>query len=353
MQYDVIVMLSGGLDSLLCAKILERQGLRVQCLHCISPFFGSRDTAHTFASNYGLDVHVVDISEEYIAMLRNPKHGYGKHLNPCIDCKILMLRIARTYMEEYGAVCVATGEVLGQRPMSQHREAMKSIQQCANLAGYLLRPLTAKNLPPTIAEEQGIVQRDKLYGLTGRGRQGQFAIAKELGIKEIPSPAGGCALTIDGTARTYYTIMERRPNAVSEDFWLVRYGRQLWKGDHWLIVARNALEGQHLTALGRTEDYLIRFPCDPGPIALGRVAKDVIWHEDVRMSAIGCTIAYAPKIRTSSGKVLVEVIHNNVVEQYTIHVPTICCFEKQQEWQYPAWEDIRLLLREQKRCVTD
>lgn len=352
MQYDVVVMLSGGLDSLLCAKILERQGLRVKCLHCISPFFGSHDMARTLASKYGLDVQVVDVSEEYIAMLRNPKHGYGKHLNPCIDCKILMLRIARTYMEEYGAVCVATGEVLGQRPMSQHKEAMKNIQQCANLAGYLLRPLTAKNLPLTIAEEQGIVQRDKLYGLTGRGRQGQFAIAKELGIEEIPSPAGGCALTIDGTARTYYTIMERRPNAVSQDFLLVRYGRQLWKGNHWLIVARNAVEGKHLVESGCTQDYLLRFPSNAGPVALGRVAQGEVWSDDILMSAIGCTIAYAPKIRNVTEDVVVEVVHNDVVRQYTVHVPTIRCFEKQQEWQYPAWEDIRIVLREQKKCVT-
>ena len=156
---DVVVLFSGGLDSILAAKVLEAQGLRVCCLHCHSPFFGDPGAVERWSNLYGLDIRTLDVSDDFCAMLRaRPAHGFGKVMNPCVDCKILLLRHARLYMESIGARLLATGEVMGQRPMSQRRDVLNAIRRDAGVQDILLRPLSALHLAPTPAEEEGFVE---------------------------------------------------------------------------------------------------------------------------------------------------------------------------------------------------
>ena len=155
---DVVVLFSGGLDSILAAKVLEEQGLRVCCLHCHSPFFGDPGAVERWSRLYGLDIRTLDVSDDFCAMLRaRPAHGFGKVMNPCVDCKILLLRHARLYMESIGARLLATGEVLGQRPMSQRRDVLNAIRRDAGVQDILLRPLSALHLSPTPAEAKAFL----------------------------------------------------------------------------------------------------------------------------------------------------------------------------------------------------
>ncbi len=166
MSVDAIVLFSGGLDSILAAKVLEEQGLEVLCLHCISPFFGSRHSIDRWKKIYSLNIVSLDVGREFMQMLcRWPAHGFGKVLNPCVDCKILLLTQAKKYMDKIGATFLATGEVLGQRPMSQRRDTLFLISREANVRDCLLRPLSAQHLPPTPMEENGLVNRDLLPAL--------------------------------------------------------------------------------------------------------------------------------------------------------------------------------------------
>ena len=192
---DVVVLFSGGLDSILAAKVLEEQGLRVCCLHCHSPFFGDPGAVERWSNLYGLDIRTLDVSDDFCAMLRaRPAHGFGKVMNPCVDCKILLLRHARLYMESIGARLLATGEVMGQRPMSQRRDVLNAIRRDAGVQDILLRPLSALHLAPTPAEEEGFVDRSRLLGISGRGRKDQLELAKKYQLPEIPTPGGGCRL---------------------------------------------------------------------------------------------------------------------------------------------------------------
>ena len=207
---DVVVLFSGGLDSILAAKVLEEQGLRVCCLHCHSPFFGDPGAVERWSNLYGLDIRTLDVSDDFCAMLRaRPAHGFGKVMNPCVDCKILLLRHARLYMESIGARLLATGEVMGQRPMSQRRDVLNAIRRDAGVQDILLRPLSALHLAPTPAEEEGFVDRSRLLGISGRGRKDQLELAKKYQLPEIPTPGGGCRLADKENARRYWPVLSR------------------------------------------------------------------------------------------------------------------------------------------------
>ncbi|MDR0826549.1 MAG: tRNA(5-methylaminomethyl-2-thiouridylate) methyltransferase [Desulfovibrio sp.] len=302
------VLLSGGLDSLLSAKVLQEQGLDVTCLHFITPFFGKPHKLEHWRSTYGLNIRPVDVGEEFIALLKTPPpHGFGSVLNPCVDCKILMLRRAKSIMEELGACCVATGEVLGQRPMSQRRDALNIIRRDADLKDFLLRPLTALHLEPTRAEREGIVDRSRLYGFYGRSRKMQMDLAARFGITEIPTPAGGCRLTEHGNARSYYPILLHSPAPQAADFYLGNAGRQLWhipdgngpdgKGPVFrLIVGRNATDNARLAALAGPRDLFFQSRDYPGPTALGRFFGEA-WSPEAVASAAFVAAAYTGKAK--------------------------------------------------------
>ena len=213
------MLFSGGLDSILAAKVLEEQGLRVRCLHCHSPFFGEPSAVPRWRRRHALDIDALDVADDFCAMLRErPAHGFGKTLNPCVDCKILLLRRARRYMEEVGACFLATGEVLGQRPMSQRRDVLNVIRREAGVGDILLRPLSARLLEPTPMETSGLVDRERLPAISGRGRHAQLELARHFGLTDIPTPGGGCKLTEKENARRYWPVLAHLPAPDSGDF---------------------------------------------------------------------------------------------------------------------------------------
>lgn len=189
-----LALMSGGLDSILAAKLIVDQGIEVTGLCFKSAFFGSRN-AEIMAEQIGVPLVVVDFTEEHLNMTKNPKHGYGKNMNPCIDCHAMMLNYAGKYMEDHGYDFLITGEVLNQRPMSQNMKSLDIVKKESGYEDKILRPLSALKLLPTEMELSGMVDRTKLKGISGRSRKPQMELAKKMGIVEYPSPAGGCSLT--------------------------------------------------------------------------------------------------------------------------------------------------------------
>ncbi|MCM8761412.1 MAG: hypothetical protein NC933_04695, partial [Candidatus Omnitrophica bacterium] len=201
MTKKAVVLFSGGLDSILATRLMMELGIEVACVHYYIEFAacgGGETSAVNAAKMLGVPIKIFDITAEYLEMFRNPKHGYGANINPCIDCKILMLKKAKEYMAEIGASFLVTGEVLGERPMSQRRDALNIIEKNSGVRGILLRPLSAKLLVPTIPEAKGVVDREKLLDIQGRSRKIQMELAARFGIKEYPNPSGGCLLTDPG-----------------------------------------------------------------------------------------------------------------------------------------------------------
>ncbi|QJA06696.1 hypothetical protein FVE67_07775 [Thermosulfurimonas marina] len=269
-----LLLFSGGLDSLLAGKVLQAQGIEVWAVRFITPFFhwGWRGREEEFdrlmREKYGFRGIVRDISEEYLEMLKAPPHGYGSAANPCIDCKILMLRKAREVMSEVGADFLATGEVVGQRPMSQRRHIMRHIEKEAGVEGILLRPLCAKHLPPTEPEKKGLVDREKLYDFRGRGRKPQMRLAREFGITDYPTPAGGCILTDPTIGERILRLLELRGGLSVREAELALLGRHFVEEGFWLVVGRKEAENRRLAELARPEDRLFKIRGVPGPTGL-------------------------------------------------------------------------------------
>ncbi len=217
-----IGLLSGGLDSTLAARVLLEQGIEVVGLHYSTGFCMNdhrralarpdedprrmRNEGLRAGSDLGIPIEVLDAGEEYLKMVLSPKHGYGRFANPCIDCRIFMLHGAADYMREHGGHFVFTGEVLGQRPMSQHLQSLNLIEKQCGLAGHLLRPLSARHLPPTLPETLGWVDRERLLGIAGRSRKEQMSLAERWGISDYPQPSGGCCFLADGTPRPGHPV---------------------------------------------------------------------------------------------------------------------------------------------------
>lgn len=250
-----LLLFSEGLDSILAGLILKREKIDVCAVRFITPFFGwkyktSPELFHEKIKELGLDEGLlIDITEEYLSMLRRPKFGYGDQANPCIDCKILFLKKAKDLLSVIGAHFIATGEVLGQRPMSQNRSALELIEKEAGVEGILLRPLSAKLLRETIPEKSGLIKRENLYDHWGRGRTFQLSLAKEFGLKEIPAPAGGCLLTdpIIGE-RVLRVIKENRP-LTPLTAQLLTMGRHYFEEKIWIVLGRNEEENKRITEL--------------------------------------------------------------------------------------------------------
>ena len=263
-QYDGIALFSGGLDSLLTARLLMEQGLAIKCLHFHSPFFGSPGRVEHWRSAYGLDIDAVDAGPEYVEMLKaGPAHGFGSAMNPCVDCKILMMRRAKDLMQGYGASFIASGEVLGQRPMSQRRDTLNIILRDAGVRGLLLRPLCALLLEPTQAELSGLVDRSRLLAFNGRGRKDQLELAHRFGISEIPTPGGGCKLTEKENTRRFWPVLRRVASPSVEDFRLADIGRQFWHGDCWLSIGRHQQDNEAYAGVLRPATCFSRSRASP------------------------------------------------------------------------------------------
>jgi tRNA U34 2-thiouridine synthase MnmA/TrmU len=248
-----IALLSGGLDSALAARIVKDQGIEVVGLHLLSPF-GCIEEVEKVAEELGIRLLMRDKGEAYLDLVQNPTFGYGKAINPCIDCRIYMFEIGERVMREEKAAFLVTGEVLGQRPMSQQKHSMDIIDKKSPVDRLVLRPLSAHRLAPTIPEEEGWVDREKLLGIWGRGRKDQLALAKEFGLTQHKSPGGGCLLTEQAFGKrlrdffdnpTYRTSQERMAQSQ-----MLRYGRHFRIADGIkIIVGRNQQENENLEKL--------------------------------------------------------------------------------------------------------
>ncbi len=305
--YQALALFSGGLDSILAIRVLQEQGLRVLGLHFVSPFFGKPHLIKHWRATYGIEAVAVDIRRSYLDMLTSPTHGYGKHLNPCVDCKILMLAHARTLLPKYGASFLVTGEVLGQRPMSQRADALNLIRKNAGVKDILLRPLSAQKLGVTPMEESGLVNRALLPSIWGRGRKDQLALAAHFGITDIPTPAGGCNLAEAEASARYLPILKNLADPGPRDFSLSHLGRQYWAGAYWLSIGRSQQNNEALEAACTPTDILLRLRDLPGPLALGRQYAPVAgvdpaqspqaWPDAVLADACAFAASYSPKAR--------------------------------------------------------
>jgi tRNA U34 2-thiouridine synthase MnmA/TrmU len=214
---------------------------------------------------------VFNVSEEYLDVVKHPKHGYGSNMNPCIDCRIFMMKKAKAYLEETGASFIVTGEVLGERPMSQRRDAMRLIEKEAGLDGLVLRPLSAKLLSASIPEKEGWVDREKLLKIQGRSRKPQIQLADHFGIRDYPCPAGGCLLTDPGFAQRMRDLNRYHPDFLLNDVHLLKMGRHFRLSPHLkLVVGRNEEENQKIQTFSQEGDILFKVSRYPGPLSLLR-----------------------------------------------------------------------------------
>jgi hypothetical protein len=238
-----IVLFSGGLDSMLAVRILQEQQVEVEALNFKTIFTCCQDQAGQAARKLDVPLTVVSQEDDYLDLVRRPRWGYGKGANPCVDCRIYMFERALRYLEQSGADFLASGEVVGQRPMSQKRRDLDLIAQHSRCDDRLLRPLSARLLPPTLPERQGWVDRDQLYGFQGRSRKPLIALARQLGIDEIPSPSTGCSLTEKQFSRKVHDLVQLDPQAGRWDYELLKIGRHFRHSDDVkVIVGRDESE---------------------------------------------------------------------------------------------------------------
>ncbi len=266
MERKALVLISGGLDSMLAAKLLKESDIDVTGLVFKSCFFNERKGKQA-CQQLKIPCRIIDISEEHLQIVKKPKFSRGSAANPCIDCHLLMLKKARKVMEEKGFDFVATGEVLGERPFSQNKKALILIAQKSGLKELLLRPLSAKLLPKTIPEEKGWVKSEFLLFVKGRGRYEQLKLAKKYKLI-FPQPAGGCILTEKGFSKKLLDLFKKNPDCQPKDIELLRIGRHFWRGKTQIILGRNERENQQLEKKVLEGDILIIPKNFGGPTAL-------------------------------------------------------------------------------------
>jgi tRNA U34 2-thiouridine synthase MnmA/TrmU len=272
-----VLLLSGGLDSTLAGKLLLEMGIEVEAVNFVSHFCQCTprtlgcSAAKRSAEQLGIDVHVSFCGEDYLEVVKHPRFGRGSGMNPCLDCRVYMFSRARARMEEIGADFVATGEVLGERPMSQRRWAMEIIERESGLEGLIVRPLSGQLMRPTMPECDGTVDRERLMAIKGRCRKPQMELADELGIKDYLCPAGGCLLTDREFAARLRDLLEHEPDCGMDDARLLRFGRhfRLPSGVK-VVVGRNETENDHIERAARAGDVLLLPVSVPGPSVLCR-----------------------------------------------------------------------------------
>ncbi|NYZ76024.1 hypothetical protein H0N98_02125 [Candidatus Micrarchaeota archaeon] len=292
-KIKAVALLSGGLDSTLAVKLMLNQGIDVTALKFTSPFCMCDNKGRCYAlevsNKFKIPLKVMKKGNEYLGIVRKPKFGYGSGMNPCIDCRIYTLKKAKAYSKKIGAKFIITGEVLNQRPMSQHMRALKLIEKEAGLQGKLLRPLSAKLLPKTEAENKGWVNRDKLLAIEGRTRKPQIALAEKFAIKDYPSSGGGCLLTDKEFAKKVRDLFKHKKKVTMEDMQLLKVGRHFRFGENKIIVGRNEGENNILLKLKGRSDYIFDVPNFGSPITILQNKKT---EKAVRLSA-ELTAAYS------------------------------------------------------------
>jgi len=262
-----LALISGGLDSILAARLMMDQGIDVVGVSFESPFF-SAEGARRACTALGIELVTVDISDDILALLDAPKHGFGKHMNPCIDCHALMVQRTVALMEELGASFIVTGEVVGQRPKSQMRFGLQAVARESGAGDLLVRPLSAKLLSPTLPEERGWIDREKLLGLHGRTRKPQMELAESYGIREYQTPAGGCLLADENFARALRDLVAHGQLSAAEAG-LLNVGRQFRLSDGAkLIVGRNHSENEALFRRKPPGDLCVKSTDRKGPVGV-------------------------------------------------------------------------------------
>jgi tRNA U34 2-thiouridine synthase MnmA/TrmU len=263
-----IALFSGGLDSILAAEFVRRKNIEILCLTFTTPFFDAKK-AHAAARHINLPLTVEDITAEHLEMLKSPRYGYGKNMNPCIDCHTLMLKIAGKKMEETGSNFMITGEVLGQRPMSQNKQSLHIVAKNSGYQDYILRPLSAQLLEPIKAERENLIDRSQLLSIQGRGRKDQMKLAADFGIVKYAPPAGGCLLTDPMFTKRLRDLFSYQSDQNIRDYELLKYGRHFRISDDCkIIVGRNNADNEALKKLASSDDIILNMANFPGPLVL-------------------------------------------------------------------------------------
>jgi len=269
MNRKAVALLSGGLDSTLAVKILLKQGIEIEAVNFQTMFGCCKDDARRVAHELGIKFTMLPVGMDYVELVKEPKHGYGKGINPCVDCRVYMFRWAKKLMEQVGASFIVSGEVLGQRPMSQRTDCFETIEEDTELEGLIVRPLSAKLLEPTLPEKEGIIDRDRLYDIQGRSRARLLELAKEYGIENPPSPSTGCALTEPEFAKKVRDIFNHSQDYERWHFEILKTGRHFrLNPETKVIVGRDAAENEYLTYLHPRGTTLLTPVNFAGPTAL-------------------------------------------------------------------------------------
>jgi len=304
-----IALLSGGLDSTLAARMVIEQGIEVEALTYAALFSSvisgdlCKPEARRSAEILGVPLRVMDHTKSFLEIVKHPKHGYGSNMNPCIDCRILMLRETIKYMRKVGADFIVSGEVVGQRPMSQKHHTIKMIDKQAGVEGYILRPLCAKRLRPTIAEENGIVDRERLLDISGRSRKPQIALARRFHITDYPSPGGGCLLTDPAFGRKMQDLLRFNIDADLNDVHLLKLGRHFRIDERTkVVIGRDEEENPKILSLARNGDRLLELAMVPGPLTL---LRGDITDTNIQ-SAAALTVRYSKARNEKEVRVLVK-----------------------------------------------
>jgi tRNA-uridine 2-sulfurtransferase len=271
-----VALFSGGLDSALAILLMLRQNIRVTALTFMTHFgcdISDRSSCggnpYPVSEKFGFDVKLMHLGDKFVEIVKKPKYGYGKNMNPCIDCRILMLREARTFMDLVGADFIITGEVLGQRPKSQMRNSMNTVIRDSELKGRLVRPLSAKLLDETIPEKEGLLDREMLEDISGRSRRRQMELAEEFGLEDYPSPAAGCLLTDPSYSRRLKDLIEHSPAIDFNDLNLLRVGRHFRISDTTkVVVGRNEQDNDKIRQYAKKEHFVLEALGTGSPLTL-------------------------------------------------------------------------------------
>ncbi len=317
-----LALFSGGLDSTLACRVVMAQGIKVVAVKFITPFFGydllqmQDEYIRRIKDSAGIDVILKDVTVPYLELLKNPAHGFGKHFNPCIDCKIFLLSEAKKMMPEIGASFLVTGEVVGQRPMSQRRDTLRIIERDSGCEGLLVRPLCARNLEPTRPELEGLIDREQLLAFSGRNRRPQMELAEHFSISDYPSPAGGCILADPVLSRRIQEYYETRKKIIPEDILLMMVGRQIrLPSGGWLVVGRNEAENIRIEKLRLSDDWLLEPKDIPGPSAILRYSST---GEDLETAA-AVVVRYGKKSAVGRGSAIILAEKNGQVHEIDAH----------------------------------
>jgi len=276
MNKKAVALLSGGLDSTLAIKLMLDQGIEVHALNFLTVFCnctskGCRHQATKVAEEFNVPIKVMNITKEYMEVVKNPKYPRGRNMNPCIDCRIFTFKKAKEFMEEIKASFIITGEVTGQRPMSQRKQAIMTIEKESGLQGLIVRPLSAKFFEPTLPEKSGIIDRDKLLDIDGRRRTRQIALAKDFGINDYPCPAGGCLLTDKCFSERLKDLLRYNVSYDISDLHLLKIGRHFKISDELrFLVGRDEKENEKLMSFSKAGDYIFDILDIPSAMGLAR-----------------------------------------------------------------------------------